>query len=452
MNRRAPLLAILTAFLFAASALAAAPAAPFKYLWGTAYHILPQTTTDESGYFSLCEGKDGKIYVGTAAYGRDAYLVEFDPKTTKQRIVIDAHKAIGLPLTPTGFAAQAKIHTRNFVGPSGTIYVGTKQGYATAEEKKNGPPKYLGGYVLTYDPKTGVVTNHGQPMPWSDKLAAMGYTDGEGVIDTVADESRGLIYIVTCEHQHWMTYDLKAKKFHEIDPALRAFFYASTLVDNKGRANVLTQDFSIARYNPDTGEVKVIPLKMDGKPLFAKPTDQSFIPTWNLAADGHTAYLVRMNHPELLRLDLGGDETESITVTNLGPLIDQPGFDSRASVTVAKDGRVYVTAKVENKTGFGGGYLHHVCRYDPSSNKIEDLGVIAVKNPGFYGVPLKDGGAIDPKTGKVIPWTHGYHILPDGTLTPLHAHMGLIAASDGSLYATILAPYTLIRFSPDVLK
>ena len=96
-------------------------AAPFPYVWAKAFHIPPETTTEESGYFSLCEGKNGKIYVGTAAYGRNSYLVEFDPTTEKMRIVLDTHKLVGLPLTPTGYAAQSKLHTRNFVSPSGKI-------------------------------------------------------------------------------------------------------------------------------------------------------------------------------------------------------------------------------------------------------------------------------------------------------------------------------------------
>ena len=81
----------------------------------------PETTIEESGYFSLCEGLNGKIYVGTAAYGRNSYLVEFDPASEQMRIVLDTHKLVGLPLEATGYAAQAKLHTRNFVGPSGKI-------------------------------------------------------------------------------------------------------------------------------------------------------------------------------------------------------------------------------------------------------------------------------------------------------------------------------------------
>src|SRR5262252_8034135 len=66
--------------------------APFPYVQARAFHIPPETTTEESGYFSLCEGRNGKIYIGTAAYGRNAYLVEFDPATEKMRIVLDTHK------------------------------------------------------------------------------------------------------------------------------------------------------------------------------------------------------------------------------------------------------------------------------------------------------------------------------------------------------------------------
>ena len=169
--------------------------APFKYVWGTAHHILPKTHSDESGYFSLCEGNDGRIYVGTAKYNHNAYLVEFDPITTEQRIVIDAHKACGLDAK--GYAAQAKIHTRNFVGPSGIIYVGTKQGYA----KEGDNSKYPGGYLITYDPRNDKSSNLG--MPYKE----------QGIADVVADEDRGLIYVVTCEDQHWMKYNVTTKKF-----------------------------------------------------------------------------------------------------------------------------------------------------------------------------------------------------------------------------------------------
>src|SRR5687767_4114194 len=124
----------LTLALLCVSAPALAQQPP-KYCPATAYHVLPGTHNNESGYFSLCEGLDGRIYVGTAKYGENAYLVEFDPKTEKQRIVLDVNKLCGL--TGTGYAAQAKIHTRNYVAPSGKVFVGSKQGYPKDENDKD---------------------------------------------------------------------------------------------------------------------------------------------------------------------------------------------------------------------------------------------------------------------------------------------------------------------------
>src|SRR5687768_5846322 len=49
--------------------LAVAQAAdPPRYVPATAYYILPETTSEESGYFSLSESLDGLIHVGSAKY------------------------------------------------------------------------------------------------------------------------------------------------------------------------------------------------------------------------------------------------------------------------------------------------------------------------------------------------------------------------------------------------
>ena len=225
------------------------PEAPFPYVRATAYHVLPGTHTDESGYFSLCEGHNGKVYVGTAAYGFNAYLVEFDPKTGKQRIVIDVNKVCGLatPAAPT-YAAQSKIHTRNFVSPSGKIYVGSKQGYRRG---KDDTADYPGGYVMVYDPGTDQAENLGMPFK------------GEGVNDVTADEAAGLVYVVTCEDHHWMILDLKTKHCREPDPKLRLTPYAQTLLDGKGRAVVVTRDFKLARFDPKTDKLEVLEFASD---------------------------------------------------------------------------------------------------------------------------------------------------------------------------------------------
>src|SRR5438067_10549186 len=94
------------------------------WLLAKAYKLPSEYTNQESGYFSIIEGQNGKLYIGSAKYGVDAYLLEFDPKTEKTKMVMDVHEVIGSK--STGFAAQAKIHTRNNVGSvTGKIYVGS---------------------------------------------------------------------------------------------------------------------------------------------------------------------------------------------------------------------------------------------------------------------------------------------------------------------------------------
>lgn len=411
------LTALFVSTCLAFAALAADPpkTAPFPYIRAKAFHILEETTQQESGYFSLNEGLNGKMYVGTAKYGENSFLVEFDPATEKQRIVVDVHKVCDLDAK--GYAAQAKIHTRNFTAPSGRIYVGSKQGYRLDKSDKS---EYPGGYVMVYDPKTDKTTNLG--MPYAT----------EGVIDVVADESRGLMYIVTCEEQHWMLGDIEGKSYRELGPMLTP--YATTLIDGKGRANVITKDFKLAQYDPEKDKVTVRPIKVDGE-LFTR-ANRSAIPTWNLAADGRTAYLVLMQDPSLIVIDLYS-RGRKVKARNFGKMIDGEAPDSRAALSIAPDGRIYVIVRVKNTTGFGKGMLHWLTRCDPITQKIEQLGVLAVSNPDYY--PFKTAKELGKK------WFHGFHYLPDETLTPLHAHMALIVAHDNTMYVTILYPYTLLR-------
>ena len=73
--------------------------------------------------------------------------------------------------------------------------------------------------------------------------------------------------------------------------------------------------------------------------------------------------------------------------------------------------------------------------------EMSDLGVITVKNPEFFdfkGVQAKNpDGSLRPR--------HGYHTLPDGTMTPLYVVMAMIVARDGTVYATTIYPFTLLR-------
>ena len=424
----------------------AAPAAdsPFPYVRARAFHVPPETTTEESGYFSLCEGRNGKIYIGTAAYGRDSYLVEFDPATERMQVVLDTHKLVGLPLTPTGYAAQSKIHTRNIVGPSGKIYLGSKQGYPTAAERealKRGEkiPVYRGGYVMVYDPATDTAEDLGMPMPLDDRQIAAGKSEGEGVIDVTADEARGLIYVVTCEGQHWMLYDTRKKSYRELGPILRD--QPNTLIDAHGRGTAITADYRVARHDPATGRVTVDPLLVEGRPFAEYLGAKRVHPDWRITPDGRTAYLQLLDDLRMFCVDLSGPAGQPVMARDLGDRVRGKNPDSRGSISIGPDGRVYSAVRVDNETGFGTGYLHHLVRHDPATGGMEDLGVFAVTNPGFFDFASGPGKNPDGSSRPV----HGFHTLPDGTLTPLHVIMALIVARDGTIYATTIYPFTLLK-------
>lgn len=415
---------------------------PFNYVKAKAFHIPPETTTEESGYFSLCEGKNGKIYIGTAAYGRNSYLVEFDPQTEAMRVVLDVHKLVGLPLDPTGYAAQSKIHTRNFVGPSGVIYLGTKQGYPTEAEKKSGKTAtYRGGYVIAYDAATGKASNFGVPMPLGDKRLPADVKEGEGVIDVVADEGRGLLYLVTCEHQYWMLFDMKRpeKGYRVLGPILRD--QPNTLIDGRGRATAITKDYEVARYDPSNDRTTIAPLQVDGRAFRDVVGKDAVHPDWRIASDGRTAYLQLLNDLRMFEVDLGGEMGKPVVATSLGERVRGKNPDSRGSISIGPDACVYSSVRVDNQTGFGTGYLHHLVRYDPAKRRMADLGVFTVNNPTFFdftGLQAKNmDGSLRPR--------HGFHALPDGTKTPLHVILALIGARDGTIYATTLYPFTLLQ-------
>src|SRR5437763_9449741 len=179
---------------------------PSSWLLLRATKLPSEYTNQESSYFSIIEGKNGRLYIGTAKYGVNSYLVEFNPMNGVMQMVCDVHRVIMSMLR--GFGAQAKIHTRNNVGKlTGKIYFGSKQGYPEKGEKLT---DYPGGYVLVYDPKSGQTENFGMPQKHF------------GVISVTPDEHRVLCYISRCddgrpiEKSHFMILDLKTRQYRDL--------------------------------------------------------------------------------------------------------------------------------------------------------------------------------------------------------------------------------------------
>jgi sugar lactone lactonase YvrE len=397
------------------------------WLPGMAVHIPSEYTNQESGYFSIVEGLNGRVYVGCAKYGVNAYLVEFNPVSSMIRMVVDVHRVLRTMVT--GFAAQAKIHTRNNVGASGKIYFGSKQGYPEKGEKRT---DYLGGYVFAYDPKTGEIENFGMPK------------QHHGVISVTPDEARGLCYISTCddsrpiEHSHLMILDLKKKTFRDLGDCEHS--YAFIVVDHKGRAYHPVRGGLIARYDPDTDKLEKLAVTVDGQAPPKELTKDGAILNWDWSPDKKTLYAVEMSTNALFAFNLTAAAT-TIPGKRLGALLlNAKGTDCRA-MCVGTSGTLWAAV---SELGRPGGGVVHLVGYTPGQKTPRDHGKIAIGNPDY--TPFSNAN------GKPLPWHHTVRKEKDGTLVPLQP-MGVCEARDGSgVYVLTIAPFTLTRIDAAKLK
>jgi sugar lactone lactonase YvrE len=420
------LLGTVCVVLLAGAPLAAAePAAP-RWLLGTATKIPSRYTNQESGYFSLVAGHNGRLYVGAAKYGVDAYLIEFDPKTAAMSLVLDVHKVIGS--TASGFAAQAKIHTRNNVGKSGKIYVGSKQGYPEKGEKRS---DYRGGYVLTYDPATGKAEHFGIPRA------------GDGVISVTPDEDHGVAYVSTCsddrpvEHAHFMILDLARRTYRDLGDMEHA--YAFIVLDASGRAYHPVRGGQIARYDPASDKLEKLAVTVDGQPPPAAFTRDTAVLNWEVSPDRKTLYAVEMSTNAMFAFDLtasGG----SIPGRRIGELLAGVKTTDCRALCVGPAGTAWAAVTEQGRPEAP---LMHLVSYRPGDKALRDHGPVGIANPDYT--------RFTDAQGKPLPWHHTVHKAKDGTLAPWQP-MGICATEDGGVTVMTIAPFTLLRFSADQLK
>jgi sugar lactone lactonase YvrE len=414
----------LVGMLMAAPALAQDPvdAKAFQHwVWSTAYRIPAELTSEESGYFSIVEGKNGHIYVGTAKYGDNGFLVDFDPATKQMEVVVDAEKEIGVDRK--GFAAQAKIHTRNNVGKSGRIYFGTKQGYPKDGEKRS---DYLGGHPMVYDPATGKTRVYDIPIKH------------QGIISVTPDESRGVAYISTCsderpiESTHFMILDLESGDYRDLIDCRH--MYAFIVVDHLGRAYHPLLGGEIIRYDPRTDKLERLAQTIDGAPpteasLLADPKSHPI--NWEISPDRKTLYSVAMSGNQLYAYDLTG-KGNTLAGRSLGKLSARADKTDCRALCVAADGTVWVGMAAT----FGDrGQFLHVGSYRPGDKSPTDHGPIAISNPGYMKTTDEQGNA--------KRYHHGVYPIDGQTLVPRYVVMGICAAGDGTVYVTTLYPFTV---------
>jgi sugar lactone lactonase YvrE len=394
----------------------------------TAYAVPKETATEGEGYFSIIEGLNGRLYIGTHANAVNSWLVEFDPAAQKMNVVTDAHKAIGKDLK--GFGSQAKIHTRNNVGASGRIYFGTKQGYpdTTKGEKRE---DYPGGYPMVYDPKTGETKVYPIPVPY------------EGINSITPDESRGIAYISTCsdgrpgpgDNSHFLILDLKTGSYRTLIDTRH--MYGFIVVDYLGRAYHPMLGGDIIRYDPNGDKIERLKQTIDGAP----PTKESNLANaeghpinWDITPDGKTLYSLPMSTNNAYVYDLT-QQGESLAGKSLGTLV--PGAtttDCRAMCVGPKGTMWAAITEMHSKVGS----LLHLVSYRSGDKAPRDHGPVSVSNPNFTEF-------VDA-SGKELPF-HGGFVKVGEVTTTKYVILGVCEGRTGEVYILALHPYSVLKVS-----
>lgn len=399
---------------------------PRKWVDATAYVIPKETAPDGEGYFSIVCGNNGRLYIGTHANAVNSWLVEFDPRAKQMQVVVDAHQEIGT--NATGFAAQAKIHTRNNVGASGKIYFGTKQGYPTEGEKRE---DYPGGYPMVYDPATGKTKVYPIPVPH------------HGINSITPDEARGVAHVSTCsdrrpgpgENAIFLVLNLETGAYRELIDTQH--YYGFIVVDYLGRAYHPLLGGDIARFDPRTEKLERLKQTIDGQPPTPATrlalTPQPDPINWDVSPDGKTLYAQPMSGNGLYAYDLTA-EGDTLPGRSLGTLIaGAQGVDCRA-MCVGRSGTVWVAITEKAPEGIS---LLHLVSYRPGAAAPVDHGPVAVRNPDYTSFTDADG--------KTLPFHGGLFQTADGKTTTRNVILGVCEGLDGSVYALALHPYTLLQ-------
>ncbi len=349
-----------------ASSQAVAPAEPVEKLLPVRQIPWPEAAHCCEMFSALAAGPDGLVYAGTctslAKERLGAMLITLDPKTNKQKILLDVMKVTGEQGAKT--FPQSKIHSQIQFDSKGVAWFGTHSyQWETLQQYEKDPKAYTGGYLLAYDTKTAKVTNLGILVPH------------ESIMSLAVAESVGKIYCIMHPTGRFVAYDIASKKVSDLGAVL-GFPCRTVVALPDGRGYTFTQDGHVVRYTPSTGKLEVLNVAIpdDQKESVVRGKDYYNNP-FALVVSADQKHIYGTGWMSGYLFDYQPDEGAQGKLRILGVAFGDsvvPGErrDLVIAMDKAPDGRIYYAGYCSNEG--------RVVRFDPKTGKREYLGRMAV--------------------------------------------------------------------------
>jgi hypothetical protein len=349
-------------------------AAPWSAKW---YEFSKHPDSDTC--WSLSVGPDGRIYAAACAEGvpgGTVQVVRYNEARDDLDYLFDLGQKVDDP-GDSGRATQCKIHYS--FAPSmhdGILYMATHLSGPPIDQPAYSPWRswhdpercFRGSALLAFDTKTDEVR-------WWDTLIPK-----EGCRCLLHDEDRGLLYALSYPRDHFIIYDLKARKRRDIG-RIGSVNSQVLFLDKKHRVWTTSDYGRLVRYTPETGRLELSPFILPRNPEF-QTGFHSVLYDAVAAPDGESVFAgTWIANPYLMRI--WPNEGEWPRVEDLGPTTQ------RRDPTIPKDTFVDHCGGL---TMAGDGHLYYVATRwrDPVYNPMdashkEREGVVWRVNPETYG-------------------------------------------------------------------
>ena len=308
---------------------------------------------------ALLATEDGKVYMGTSTYTHGAQLLELDRETGAIRAVVDLEQS--LKQHGDNAIPHSKIHTHLTRSKDGVIYFGTHTG--RPDENFDDVRRYEGGHFMSYDPRTGTLTDYGIGLP------------GDSLMRVVLDEARRKLYAMTFPKGHLLVCDLGTRVVTDMGKAAVST-YSTPWVLSDGKVYFASRLDELSCFDPNRGEITVLPLRppdVDDEKQTLRFGNFS-----NISPDRSKLYGSLQPSGQIVEWDLTNPP---------GRLRRLGGKGGAMKFAFAPDGKAL--------------YFHShagVCKYDLRTERFYGMGTFRVGDERLYGV----WGACTAPDGKVF--------------------------------------------------